>query len=148
MHFVVCWFLFKILFSSFFSKKSFRNNTIRASIRWIQIRQNVGPDLCPNCLQLLSADDTSKLELKHGFRKDKLFVPFNWNTLSFSLDIRQATLLHAWYLSWKPPKNKQKLVVINSKRVPNYSLRCLLSVLLTTRTCHCHPFWTGTGLHD
>ena len=29
-----------------------------------QARQNVGPDLGPNCLQRLSADDTSRLRVK------------------------------------------------------------------------------------
>ena len=30
-----------------------------------QARQNVGPDLGPNCLQRLSTDDTSSKELMH-----------------------------------------------------------------------------------
>ena len=42
-----------------FSKNYFRN-TIRVSnsLDPDQARQNVGPDLGPNCLQRLSADDT------------------------------------------------------------------------------------------
>ena len=39
-----------------FSKKSFRN-TIRMSISSDQDQLSVGPDLGPNCLQRLSADD-------------------------------------------------------------------------------------------
>ena len=34
-----------------------------------QARQNVGPDLCPNCLQKLSADKTSSHQ-NHLFRKN------------------------------------------------------------------------------
>ena len=34
-----------------------------------QARQNVGPDLDPNCLQRLSADDTSKQRGKQEYRK-------------------------------------------------------------------------------
>ena len=30
-----------------------------------QVRRFVGPDLGPNCLQKLSAEDTSKLRVKH-----------------------------------------------------------------------------------
>ena len=43
-----------------FSKSSF-SNTIRVSNRLNpgQARRSVGPDLAPNCLQKLSADDTS-----------------------------------------------------------------------------------------
>ena len=43
-----------------FSKCSFRN-TIRVSNSFDpdQDRHSVGPDLCPNCLQRLSADNTS-----------------------------------------------------------------------------------------
>ena len=46
---------------STFSKKSFRN-TIRVSnsLDPDQARHFVGPDLDPNCLQRLSADDTSR----------------------------------------------------------------------------------------
>ena len=45
----------------FFLKKLFRN-TIRVSNSWDpnQTRRFVGPDLGPNCLQKLSADDTRR----------------------------------------------------------------------------------------
>ena len=58
--FVVCWFFSK----SIFSKNSF-TNTIRVSnsLDPDQARQNVGPDLDPNCLQRLSADDTRRQSL-------------------------------------------------------------------------------------
>ena len=44
-----------------FEKKYFKN-TIRVSnsLDPDQARQNVGPDLGPNCLQILSADDTGR----------------------------------------------------------------------------------------
>ena len=59
-----------LLSADFFSKlTSFRNNyqsvkqfgsrSERQTV-WIQIRHFVGPDLGPNCLQRLSADDTSR----------------------------------------------------------------------------------------
>ena len=61
--FVICGFLFLNFFfqknlSGIFSKKSFRN-TIRVSnsLDPDQARHFVGPDLGPNCLQRLSADD-------------------------------------------------------------------------------------------
>ena len=46
-------------------KKSFRN-TIRVSnsLDPDQDRRNVGPDLDPNCLKRLSADDTSRQRVK------------------------------------------------------------------------------------
>ena len=50
---------------SFFSKTSFRN-TIRMSnsLDPDQAPHFVGPDLGPNCLEKLSADDTSKQRVK------------------------------------------------------------------------------------
>ena len=49
------------LFSkSAFSKNSFRNNTrVSNRLDQDQARRFVGPDLGPNCLQRLSADDTT-----------------------------------------------------------------------------------------
>ena len=44
-----------------FSKNSFRNAIrVSNSLDPDQARQNVGPDLGPNCLQKLSADDKSR----------------------------------------------------------------------------------------
>ena len=42
--------------------KNYFGNTLSVSNSWDpdQARRNVGPDLSPNCLQMLSADDTSK----------------------------------------------------------------------------------------
>ena len=56
--FVVCRFFFQ---KNFFRKKYFRN-TIRVSncLDPDQARHYVGPDLGPNYLQKLSADDTSR----------------------------------------------------------------------------------------
>ena len=46
---------------STFSKNSFRNNiSMSNSLDPGQARQFVGPDLGPNCLQRLSADDTNR----------------------------------------------------------------------------------------
>ena len=51
--YVFCWILKK--------KNSFKNtNRVPNSLAPDQARQNVGPDLGPNCLQRLSADDTSR----------------------------------------------------------------------------------------
>ena len=52
-------FFSKLMFSKT-KQKSFRN-TIRVLKSWDpdQGRRSVGPDLVPNCLQRLSADDTS-----------------------------------------------------------------------------------------
>ena len=45
---------------STFGKNSFRNTiTVSNSLDQDQARCSVGPDLGPNCLQRLSADDTS-----------------------------------------------------------------------------------------
>ena len=57
-------FLCVFLKSTFFKKNSFRN-TIRVSNSSDpdQARHFVGPDLDPNCLQRLSADDTKGKEL-------------------------------------------------------------------------------------
>ena len=54
MHFVVCWYFSKLIFS-----KTSSRNTIRVSnsLDPDQDRHFVGPDLGPNCLQKLSADD-------------------------------------------------------------------------------------------
>ena len=61
-----CWVIFHAIlssaeyFQSTFSKNSFRNNIrVSNSLDPDQARQNVGPDLGPNFLQRLSADDTS-----------------------------------------------------------------------------------------
>ena len=50
-----------LIFSkSTFSKNSFRNTiTVSNSLDPDQDRRSVGPDLGPNCLQRLSADDKS-----------------------------------------------------------------------------------------
>ena len=59
--FTDCLVFFKI---NFYEKNSFRN-TIRMpnSLDQDQARQNVGPDLSPNCLQRLSAVDTLRLRV-------------------------------------------------------------------------------------
>ena len=53
------------LLSAYFFKIIFFRNSIRVSnsLDPDQTRHFVGPDLGPNCLQMLSADDTSKEEL-------------------------------------------------------------------------------------
>ena len=59
-----------------FSKISSRN-TIRVSKSWDpdQVRHIVGPDLDPNCLQMLSADDTSRQRVQ----QDLVFYHFITN---------------------------------------------------------------------
>ena len=56
-----------ILFKINFFKDSFEN-TIRVSngLDPGQARQNVGPDLGPNCLQKLSADDITRQRVKYS----------------------------------------------------------------------------------
>ena len=58
--------------SSFFSIIIFRN-TIRVSnsLNADQARHCAGPDLGPNCLQRLLADDTSKQRIKVGIDFEK-----------------------------------------------------------------------------
>ena len=55
------------------SKYSFRNTT-RVSNSWDadQARHFVGPDLGPNCLQRLSADNIRRQRVKFGFQKGEL----------------------------------------------------------------------------
>ena len=56
-----------LLSADFFLKSTFLKNYFRSTIRVSnsldpdQAGQNVGPDLGPNCLQRLSADDTRRL---------------------------------------------------------------------------------------
>ena len=60
-----CWVIFHafVVLCCLFSKLTFSINSFRNTIRVSnsldpdQDRQNVGPDLGPNCLQRLSADD-------------------------------------------------------------------------------------------
>ena len=48
-----------------FSKNYIRNiNRVSSSLDPDQARHTVGPDLGPNCLPMLSADNTSRQELK------------------------------------------------------------------------------------
>ena len=54
---------FSCFFVVFFRKKSFKK-TIRMSTVWTLIRL-VGPDLGPNCLPSLSADDTGRHRVKN-----------------------------------------------------------------------------------
>ena len=53
-------------FKTNFLEKFFKVNTIRVSnsLDPDQARQNVGPDLSPNSLQKLSAEDTSRQRVK------------------------------------------------------------------------------------
>ena len=72
-----------LIFSkSDFSKSSFRNtNRVSDSLDQHQAQHFVGPDLGPNCLQRLSADDTSRHKLKIGmvFRKVNYTTGLNRN---------------------------------------------------------------------
>ena len=66
------------------SKNSFRN-TIRVSnsLDSDQARQNVGPDLCPNCLKKLSADDTSRQSVNLCMGKTKIVLEIQSSLESF-----------------------------------------------------------------
>ena len=57
-----CFFVVRVLFLKLtFSKKSFRNTImVSNSLDPDQARHFVGPDLGPNCLQRLSAEDKSR----------------------------------------------------------------------------------------
>ena len=64
MRFVVCYFFpqnqfFEILFQEY-------NQSVK-QLDPDQTRQNVGPDQGPNCLQLLSADDTCRQIIKRPY---------------------------------------------------------------------------------
>ena len=54
----------------FFSKSTFSKNSFRSTTRVSttldpgHTRRFVGPDLGPNCLQMISADDTSRQQVK------------------------------------------------------------------------------------
>ena len=52
-------FFFPTVYSNYLFDKEISSNTIIVSNSWDldQARQNVGPDLGPNCLQKLSSDD-------------------------------------------------------------------------------------------
>ena len=66
--------------ANFFSNSSFPKNSF--SFKQFGSRSgptNVGPDLDPNCLQRLSADDTSKLRVKVGM----VFVKMNCTICQF-----------------------------------------------------------------
>ena len=71
---VVCC-LFLLFFQIFFS---FRN-TIRVSnsLDPNQARQNVGPDLGPNCLQMLSGDETSRQRVLVLLTRDLGAIRYN-----------------------------------------------------------------------
>ena len=82
-YFVVCW----IFSKSAFLKISFRNTTwVSNSLDPDQAGQNVGPDLGPNCLQRLSADNT--IWQRVGVYKNYLSLHLNhchWNLLNMSI---------------------------------------------------------------
>ena len=62
-----CRLLFSPQKSSLFSKICFMNTTrVSNSLNPDQTGQFVGPDLGPNCLQRLSADDTCRESIKGG----------------------------------------------------------------------------------
>ena len=72
-----------------FSKNSFRNTTrVSNCLDPYQDQQNVGPDLGPNCLQRLSADDKNlPLERKVVQINKKKLHKIEMIFLSFSLNI-------------------------------------------------------------
>ena len=64
---IACWeelqVLCRLLFFFYYSFKNIHRNTIgvSSSLDPDQVRQYIGPDLGPNCLQKTSADDSSRL---------------------------------------------------------------------------------------
>ena len=70
-----------------FSKKSFRNTT--NSLDQDQARHFVGPDLSPNCLQRLSADNTRRQRVSHMCE-----IFFSRKTIKISL--LAHNLLNQW----------------------------------------------------
>ena len=123
--FVVCWFKKK----STFSKNSFRN-TIRVSnsLNLYQARRFVGPEMGPNCLQMLSAEGT-------GLVGKELI--FNYSLLSFTID--------------SPPPPPQNASKIKKKSVTDFFLVCCNWIMLYTK-CNSKyvdfmkPVWTGFQL--
>ena len=63
MLFVVCWFFFKINFLKRFFQEYHRNFKQFGPWSGPTIRRD-WPDLCPNCFQRLSADDTGRQRVK------------------------------------------------------------------------------------
>ena len=65
--FVVCWFFFKInFFEKFFQER-------HLSVKQIGSRENVGPDLGPICLQMLS-DYTRRQRVNQSRKQFKFFI--------------------------------------------------------------------------
>ena len=75
-------------FKSTFSKNSFRN-TIRVSnsLDPDQARQNVGPDLGPNCMQRLSADDTGRQKAMRNISEPLTFIRNYFNNIRRNISI-------------------------------------------------------------
>ena len=61
-------FLSSDIFQHYPSKHSFRNNIrVSNSLDPDQARRSVGPDVCPNCLQRLSADNKLAAKSQYDF---------------------------------------------------------------------------------
>ena len=86
---------FKINFFDFFFKNAFR---VSNSLDPDQVRQNVGPDLDPNCLQRLSAEDTGRQRDKREspLEKDNHFHVFVALIVSLLAGIFACFLTHRW----------------------------------------------------
>ena len=76
-----------ILFSQINFLDFFFRNTIRVSniLDTDQTRRSVGSDLGPNCLQMLSAEDTSRQELRFWFLSCFLYFLVLWYFLRTQL---------------------------------------------------------------
>ena len=74
-----------LISKSTFSKNSFRNTSrVSSSLEPDQARQNVGPDLGPNCLQGLSADNTSRQRVKCG---NLIWVYTEWKPMMHKMTV-------------------------------------------------------------
>ena len=61
--FVLC----RLILSKYTFRKTINVNRMSNNLEPDQAWQNARPDLVPNCLQRLSADDTSRYRVKDGF---------------------------------------------------------------------------------
>ena len=97
--FVVCWSIFskKKIKIDFFENKQFRNCFWASnSLDPDQARGFVGPDLDPNCLLRLSADDTSRRRVNHIFKQHILgFHSSHTQSMDVDEDSDQNLVLNA-----------------------------------------------------
>ena len=94
------------VFADLFSKSTFLNNSFRNMIRVSnsldpdQAQQNVGPDLGPNCLQMLSADATSRHRVSNNHDQIMRFICcFIGESSKLAFEIKISNLA-GWLQKW------------------------------------------------